>query len=153
MSEMEANPLFDLTGRSIIVTGGGTGIGKVYSTALAGAGANVVIADIAAKEGEAVAAAINAAEDGGKALATTTDISDEAATLKMAAAATEAFGGIDVLINNASLMSVLERRPWHEIEVEEWDRVMAVNLRGMFLCCRAVYPAMKKRGRGKIINI
>ena len=151
MSEAQANPLFDLTGRCVIVTGGGTGIGKVYSTALAGAGAKLVIADIAGQEGEAVAAAIT--KDGGNALAVTTDISDEAATLRMAAAALEAYGSIDVLINNASLMSVLERRPWHEIEVEEWDRVMAVNLRGMFLCCRAVYGQMKKQGRGKIINI
>ncbi len=153
MSDMEANGLFDLTGRCVIVTGGGTGIGKVYSTALAGAGANVVVADIAAKEGEAVAAAINETEGGGRAVSAATDIADETATLNMAAAAIEEFGSIDVLINNASLMSVLERRPWYEIEVEEWDRVMAVNLRGMFLCCRAVYGQMKKQGRGKIINI
>lgn len=153
MSDMKANPLFDLSGRSVIVTGGGTGIGKVYSTALAGAGANVVIADIAARQGEAVAAGINETADGGKAISVATDIADEPATLAMAAAAIEEFGAIDVLINNASLMSVLERRPWYEIEVEEWDRVMAVNLRGMFLCCRAVYGQMKKQGRGKIINI
>ena len=62
-------------------------------------------------------------------------------------------GRIDALVNNASLMSVLPRRSWLEIPVEEWDRVMAVNLRGMFLCCRAVVPAMRDRGHGKIINI
>jgi len=156
MSEDRPHSLFYLTGRTVIVTGGGTGIGKVYSKALAVAGANVVIADVAGKEGETVANDINnndRSREGGKAIAVTTDISDEPQTLEMAAAAVEAFGGVDVLINNASLMSVLERRPWYEIEVEEWDRVMAGNLRGMFLCCRAVYPHMKNEGRGKIINI
>ena len=71
----------------------------------------------------------------------------------MAKAALDRFGAIDVLINNASLMSVLPRRSWLEIPVDEWDRVMAVNLRGTFLCCRAVFPAMKAQQRGKIVNI
>ena len=71
----------------------------------------------------------------------------------MAEATIERFGSIDVLVNNASLMSVLARRSWLEIPVEEWDRVMAVNLRGMFLSCRAVFPAMKAQERGKIVNI
>ena len=82
-----------------------------------------------------------------------TDIASEAGTCAMAQAALDRFGTIDVLINNASLMSVLERRSWLEIPLDEWDQVMAVNLRGMFLCCRAVFPAMKQRGRGKIVNI
>ena len=71
----------------------------------------------------------------------------------MAAAALDRFGRIDVLVNNASLMSVLPRRSWLEIPIDEWDRVMAVNLRGMFLACRAAFPAMKAKGRGKIVNI
>ena len=71
----------------------------------------------------------------------------------MAEAALDRFGGIDILVNNASLMSVLPRRSWLEIPVEEWDDVMAVNLRGLLLCCRAVLPAMRARGRGKIVNI
>jgi 3-oxoacyl-[acyl-carrier protein] reductase len=71
----------------------------------------------------------------------------------MARAALDRFGSIDVLINNASLMSVLARRSWLEIPVEEWDRVMAVNLRGMFLATRAVFPAMQAQKRGKIVNI
>ena len=143
--------LFGLTGRVVIVTGGGPGIGKTYSQAFAAVGAKVVIADIAGQEGGTVAREIRGT--GGEALAVTTDISDEAATLAMAAAAMDEFGVIDVLINNASLMSTLERRPWYEIDVEEWDRVMAVNLRGMFLCCRAVYPQMKAQGKGRIVNI
>ena len=71
----------------------------------------------------------------------------------MAAAAEAEFGRIDALVNNAGLMSELGRRAWHEIDVAEWDRVMAVNLRGLFLCCRAVYPYMRRQGRGKIVNI
>jgi 3-oxoacyl-[acyl-carrier protein] reductase len=71
----------------------------------------------------------------------------------MAQAAIDKWGRIDGLINNASLMSVLARRSWTEIDIDEWDRVMAVNLRGMFLCCRAVYPQMQLQRGGKIINI
>lgn len=63
------------------------------------------------------------------------------------------YGQIDGLINDAALVSALPRRAWHEIPVDEWDRVMAVNLRGMFLCCRAVYPAMKEQRSGSIVNI
>jgi len=145
------NGRFDLAGRVVIVTGGGKGIGKVYAQEFARAGARVVAADIDGPAAEAVAAAIRA--EGGDAVGMLTDIADEASTTAMADAARENFGGIDVLINNASLMSVLPRRSWLEIPVEEWDRVMAVNLRGMFLASRAVFPAMRERGRGKIVNI
>jgi 3-oxoacyl-[acyl-carrier protein] reductase len=148
---MAANERFDLTGRVVIVTGGGKGIGKVYAREFARAGARVVAADIDGEAAKTAAAEIAAA--GGEALALATDIADAAATEAMAAAALQRFGAIDVLINNASLMSVLARRSWLEIPVEEWDRVMAVNLRGMFLACRAVFPAMKTKGRGKIVNI
>jgi 3-oxoacyl-[acyl-carrier protein] reductase len=146
-----ANERFDLSGRVVVITGGGNGIGKVYATEFARAGARVVAADIDAAAAQGVAAAI--AAEGGEAIALCTDISDTAATEAMAAQALEHFGTIDVLINNASLMSVLPRRSWLEIPVDEWDRVMAVNLRGMFLACRAVFPAMKAQGRGKIVNI
>jgi 3-oxoacyl-[acyl-carrier protein] reductase len=81
------------------------------------------------------------------------DIASEDSTSAMAQTVLDRYGAIDVLINNASLMSVLARRSWLEIPVEEWDRVMAVNLRGMFLCCRAVFAAMKAQNRGKIVNI
>jgi 3-oxoacyl-[acyl-carrier protein] reductase len=144
------NP-FDLEGRVVIVTGGGTGIGKTYSEALCRQGARVVIADIAAKEGEEVAAAIRA--ENRSAIAVATDVSDEAATQRMAAAAIGEWGRIDGLVNNASLMAALGRKNWMDIPVAEWDRVMAVNLRGIFLCSRAVYPQMKAQGRGKIVNI
>lgn len=148
---MMAYSRFDLTGRVVIITGGGKGIGKVYAQEFARAGARVLAADIDGAAADAVAKEIRAA--GGDAVGTETDISDADATRAMAEVARTQFGGIEVLINNASLMSVLPRRSWLEIPVEEWDRVMAVNLRGMFLACRAVFPAMRERGRGKIVNI
>ena len=144
-------PSLDLTDRVIIVTGGATGIGKVYSQRLAEAGARVVIADIVDEANHALAREI--AGNGGAAMAQTTDVSDPAQTEAMARAAAERWGRIDGLINNASLMSALGRKPWHEIPPEEWDRVMAVNTKGVFLCCLAVYPYMKRQGGGKIVNI
>ncbi len=145
------NERFNLEGRTVIVTGGGKGIGKVYATEFARAGARVVAADIDEPAAQAVAEALRG--EGREALGIGTDISDESSTQAMARAAIERFGTIDVLVNNASVMSVLPRRSWMEIPVEEWDRVMAVNLRGMFLSCRAVFPAMKAQKRGKIVNI
>jgi 3-oxoacyl-[acyl-carrier protein] reductase len=142
---------FDLTGRVVIVTGGGKGIGKVYSQEFARAGAKVVAADIDGPAAEEVAKGISA--EGHQALGLRTDVTDAASTRAMANRALEEFGAIDVLINNASLMSVLPRRSWLEIPEDEWDRVMSVNLRGLFLCCRATFPAMKKQGRGKVVNI
>jgi 3-oxoacyl-[acyl-carrier protein] reductase len=145
------NGRFDLTGRSVIVTGGGKGIGKVYVEEFAKAGARVVAADIDGAAAEAVAASLRA--QGLEALGLTVDIASEESTAAMARGTLDRFGAIDVLINNASLMSVLARRSWLEIPVEEWDRVMAVNLRGMFLACRAVFPSMQARRYGKIVNI
>jgi 3-oxoacyl-[acyl-carrier protein] reductase len=145
------DPRFDLTGRTVVVTGGGKGIGKVYTQEFAKAGARVVAADIDAAAAKAVAEALVA--DGLDALGLGVDIADEKSVDAMAQAALDRFGTIDVLINNASLMSVLPRRSWLEIPVDEWDRVMTVNLRGMFLCCRAVFPAMQAQRRGKIVNI
>jgi 3-oxoacyl-[acyl-carrier protein] reductase len=145
------NERFDLAGRTVVITGGGKGIGKVYVEEFAKAGARVVAADVDGAVVKSVAEALSA--QGLQVVGLATDIASEESTKAMAQAALERFGGIDVLINNASLMSVLPRRSWLEIPVEEWDRVMAVNLRGMFLSCRAVFPAMQARKRGKIVNI
>ncbi len=146
-----AQERFDLRGKVVVITGGGKGIGKIYAREFAHAGAKVVAADIDGEGAEAVAREI--AAEGYEAIGLRVDISDAAAVEVMAKTALEKFGVIDVLINNASLMSVLPRRDWMEIPVEEWDRVMDVNLRGMFLCCQAVAPAMKARKYGKIVNI
>src|SRR5581483_3370653 len=135
--------LFDLRGRVVIVTGGAVGIGRIYSESLVAAGARVVIADIAVEAGEKLAARL---ANQGEALALATDISDEKAVARMAEASVARFGRIDGLINNASTMSSLPRRSWLDIPVAEWDRVMAVDLRGLFLCCRAVVPQMQRQG-------
>ena len=148
---MAVNERFDFSGRSVVITGGGKGIGKVYVEEFAKAGARVVAADIDAGAAEAVAETLRGA--GLEVTGLGVDIASEDATSAMAQTVLDRYGAIDVLINNASLMSVLPRRSWLEIPVEEWDRVMAVNLRGMFLTSRAAFPAMKAQKHGKIVNI
>ena len=151
MPTFDAATVFSLKDKVVIVTGGGTGIGKVYSQRLAEMGARPVLADIAAKEADAVAAGI--VEAGGQALSVATDVTDPAAVEAMVEKTITEWGRIDGLVNNASLMSALPRGDWFKIPLEEWDRVMAVNLRGIFICCRAVYPHMKSQGGGRIVNI
>lgn len=143
--------MFDVQNRVIVVTGGALGIGKVYSTCLAALGARVVIADIDRDAVDGLARDLSA--EGRTVLGAHVDVTDPKAIAAMTRAALDQWGRIDGLVNNAALMSVLPRRSWHEIEAEEWDRVMAVNLRGMFECCRAVFPAMKSQQSGKIVNI
>jgi NAD(P)-dependent dehydrogenase (short-subunit alcohol dehydrogenase family) len=132
-----------------IVTGGGLGIGRAYCLGLAREGARVVVADIA--DPQPVVKEIEAR--GGQALGVGCDVSKEDDTLRLATRSIDRWGRIDVLVNNAAIYGVIKRRPFMEIPVEEWDRVMAVNLRGLFLCARAVFPTMKAQGKGKIINI
>ena len=142
-----------LLDRVIIVTGGAHGIGKVYCESLAQEGARVVVADI---DGPGAEAVVQALGEGGKdALAVQVDVSKPDDTEQMAHAAIERFGHIDGLINNAAIYQrpAVSRVPFEQIPLDEWDQLMAVNLRGIFLCCRAVVPYMKQQGSGKIINI
>ena len=132
-----------------IVTGGARNIGAVYAKTLAAEGARVVIADVL--DGAATAVDIN--EAGGQAVAAEVDVSREDDTLRMARTAVDVFGGIDILVNNAAIYVSINRRPFYEISAEEWDRVTAVNIKGVFLCAKAVLPAMRERGGGRIINI
>ncbi|MDF1555306.1 MAG: 3-oxoacyl-ACP reductase FabG [Deferrisomatales bacterium] len=138
-----------LQGKVAIVTGAAQGLGEAYALRFAREGAQVVIADIA--DGTAVARAI--AEQGGEALAVRTDVTDEQSTAEMAAKTVERFGRIDILVNNAAYFSALVKKPFHEIGAAEWDAVVAVNLKGPFLCAKAVFPQMQAQGKGKIINI
>jgi NAD(P)-dependent dehydrogenase (short-subunit alcohol dehydrogenase family) len=138
-----------LADKVIIVTGGAMGMGRAYCLGLAAAGARVVVADIV----DPRPAADEIQNGGGQGLAVACDVSREDDTLRLAAAALARFGRIDVLVNNAAVYGTLRRQPFVDITVEEWDRVMAVNLRGLFLSARAVFPAMKAQGKGKIINI
>src|SRR5919205_1534745 len=134
-----------------IVTGGGVGIGKAYAQGLAKEGAKIVVADIQDGEAKKVAADIKSA--GGDALPVYVDVTSMEKTQAMAQSTLSAYGRIDILVNNAGLYSALKKKNFMEIDPEEWDRVMAVNLKGLFLCVKAVYPAMKQQGKGKIINI
>lgn len=138
-----------LGGKVAIVTGGARHIGAAYSKRLAAEGAAVVIADLL--DGGKVAEAIEAA--GGRAIALKIDVSSEAETARMAAEAVRAFGRIDILVNNAAIFIAIERKPFYEISAQEWDRISAVNIKGPFLCAKAVFPQMKEQKSGKIINI
>jgi 3-oxoacyl-[acyl-carrier protein] reductase len=137
-----------LEGKVAIVTGGGRGLGAGYCRALAAEGASVVVADIAEKGAREVADEI-----GG--LAVRVDVSDDASVQSMVATAMERYGRIDILINNAALYSELLRPPkaFDAIPIDEWDRVMAVNVRGVWRCCVAVAPVFRQQRSGVIINI
>jgi len=142
-----------LDDRVIIVTGGANGIGRAYADGFVREGAKVVIADIDEPAARTAAREIEAG--GGDALALNVDVADVASTEAMASAALDRFGRIDGLVNNAAIAIRVKHvnAPMEELPVEEWDRVIAVNLRGPFLCCRAVLPIMKKAKYGKIVNI
>lgn len=142
-----------LDGRVAIVTGGGHGIGKAYCEGLAKSGAAVVVAEIDGDAAERTASDLRTS--GCRALEVQTDVADESSAHRMAQRALDAFGRIDILVNNAAVFATIpiSRVPIEEVSVEEWDRVMAVNLRGIFLACKAVLPAMRRQGYGKIINI
>ncbi len=140
-----------LKDKVIIVTGGGVGIGRAYSLGLAKEGAKVAVADIQVEAAKQVADEIT--KDGGDALPVAVDVTSAQKTREMAETTLKRYGRIDVLVNNAGLYTALKKKPFMEIPGDEWDKVMAVNLKGLFLCAQAVFPAMKKQGRGKIINI
>jgi len=138
-----------LMGKVIIVTGGARGLGKEYAMRLSREGARLVISDIL--DGSGVKAEIEAT--GGKALALYTDVSDERSVAAMVRQAVDEFGRIDVLINNAAIFADVVKHPFYDVPLEEWDRMMRVNVTGTFMCCKAVYPQMKQQGKGKIINV
>ena len=142
-----------LKDRVIIVTGGAHGIGRAYCRGLAAEGAKVVVADLDIDAAEAVVRRLG--ESGSDALAVRADVSQAEDVDAMAQAAADRFGSVDGLINNAAVFQVpaMSRVPFEQIPIDEWDRLIAVNLRGVFLGCRAVVPYMKAQGRGKIINI
>ena len=138
-----------LAGKVAIVTGGAKGIGYAVAETLAARGASLVLAD---QEGAKEAAARLAAKDA-RALGLSVDVASENDTAKMVEAAVSAFGGIDILVNNAAIFASLTPKPFEEIDPADWRRVMEVNTLGVFLCARAVLPAMKARGGGRIVNI
>jgi 3-oxoacyl-[acyl-carrier protein] reductase len=142
-----------LQGKVAIVTGGARGIGKEIALRFAREGAKVVVCDVL--DSALTAREIKAA--GGDVLVLKTDVSSEADTVEMARKTAEHYGKIDIIVNNAAIFAGEEGRkfvkPLDQITVEQWDKIMSVNVRGVFLCCKAVVPYMKKQGQGKIINI
>ena len=133
----------------IIVTGSARNIGRVYALGLAREGAKVVVADI--RDPEPTAQEIRG--QGGEALALRVDVTSRQATEEMARRTVERFGRIDGLINNAALFHDLVLKPFYQVEEEEWDRLMSINVKGLFLCAKAVFPQMKAQASGRIINI
>jgi NAD(P)-dependent dehydrogenase (short-subunit alcohol dehydrogenase family) len=136
-----------------VITGAAHGIGRAYARRFAEEGAHVVIADIDAPSGEATAKALSDA--GFSAWSRATDVRDYSNVAGLMNETLERFGRIDVLLNNAAIYVTqkLWKGPVEELALEEWDRVLEVNLKGVFLCSKAVIPIMKRQRSGKIINI
>jgi NAD(P)-dependent dehydrogenase (short-subunit alcohol dehydrogenase family) len=141
----------DLAGRVVIVTGGGQGLGRAFAKGFAAHGAIPVIADLNDERAESVAQEVRGT--GGKSLSVKTDVGNYESVERMVERARQEFGRIDILINSAAIFSTLEKRPFEEIPLDEWDRVMHVNVTGIFYCCRAVLPAMKAANWGRIVNM
>jgi 3-oxoacyl-[acyl-carrier protein] reductase len=143
-----------LKDKIVIVTGGGHGIGKAYCLGFGKAGSRVVVADIDRSAAERVAAQVTA-DTGTPAIAIHADVANEESTQKLASETAQRFGRVDVLINNAAIFATIpmNRGRIEEITPDEWDKLMAVNLKGVFFCSRAVLPIMRKQRSGKIINI
>ena len=138
-----------LSGRVAIVTGAAQGIGAQYAKALAAEGAAVMVGDL--QDAAPVAAAIVAA--GGQASSVHLDVTDAVSVRNMVAETVRQFGSLDILVNNAGLFAQLALKPFAQIDSAQWDKVMAVNVRGPFECAKAAVPEMRKKKYGKIINI
>lgn len=136
-----------LEGKVAIVTGGGNGIGKRYCRGLAGEGAKVVVADLADQAAKDVAD-----EVGGTAVQV--DCASDDSVRQMVAQALDAYGRVDILVNNAGIFTeLMPRKSFDTIPIEEWDKVFSVNVRGVWLCSRAVAPVFKQQRSGVIVNI
>ncbi|WP_085370645.1 SDR family NAD(P)-dependent oxidoreductase [Leifsonia sp. NCR5] len=136
-----------LADKSAIVTGGAGGIGRATSLAFAAEGARVAVVDVAPGAAEKVAEEIRAA--GGTAIALTADVSNESDIERVVADTVSAFGGVDVVFNNAG---IIRRTTAVETTADEWDRVFGVNVKGIFLMCKHVVPVMAANGGGSIVN-
>ncbi len=142
---------FDVSGRVVVITGAGQGIGREYAHQFAAAGAVPVIAEINSDAAAQVVAEIEAA--GGRALAVRADVGNPESVQALVEEVVGRFGRLDVLVNNAAIFTTLKMRGFEDIPLDEWERVLRVNITGCFLTARAVSPVMRKAGWGRIINI
>jgi 3-oxoacyl-[acyl-carrier protein] reductase len=138
-----------LEGRVALVTGAAQGIGAEFAKGLAAEGAKVAISDL--DSGQTVVDIIKQA--GGDAIDAPCDVSDEASSRAAVQKTVEAFGRLDILVNNAAIFTMVERSSFDEITVDDWDRVSAVNIKGVWIMCKEAVPEMRKNSYGKIINI
>jgi len=138
-----------LSNKVAVVTGGAMGIGYAICEHLAEEGARIVVADRA----NAGQAAEKLKSRGFDAIGVDADVSSESDTENVAAAALDAYGRLDVLVNNAAIFSTIQQKPFEQLSVQDWRSILDVNVIGQFLCCRAVLPAFRKQGGGRIINI
>lgn len=139
----------DVDGKVVLITGAARGIGQEYARSLAAAGARVVAGDI----GDCAATLDLVRAAGGQGLAVRIDVTDAQSAAEMARAAVEAFGRIDALVNNAALYGALRGGRFEAIPETDWDAAMAVNVKGIWNCCKAAVPAMRQAGGGSIVNI
>ena len=140
-----------LAGKRVLVTGAGQGLGRAFTVHLAGLGASVIGCDIDASALEQTAAL--AGEHGETVVPVIADVSSPEQTARLAQVAVDAAGGLDALVNNAAVIAGLQRRPFDEIADDEWDRVLAVNLKGAWLCAKALVPLLRAAGGGAIVNL
>lgn len=141
----------DLTGRVFVVTGGSQGLGRAYAQRIVADGGSVVIADLNDEKGAAVAAEL--AGGGATARFLHLDVGDLESVTVFAETVIGEFGAVNGLVNNAAIFSTIQMRPFWEIPVEEWDRLMAVNLRGPWLVTSALLPGLRAAGRASIVNV
>jgi 3-oxoacyl-[acyl-carrier protein] reductase len=141
-----------LSGKAAVVTGAAKGLGRAFCLGLAREGARILA--VTRKDLENLEQTVQMVRSlGGEAELFQADVAVEADTLAMAREALQKFGQIDILINNAAIYDGIKRQPFTEIDLQEWDLVMNVNVKGAFLAARAVFPSMKDRGYGKIVNL
>ncbi len=141
--------MMSVAGKTIAITGAARGLGQEFARHLASAGANIVVGDV--NDCGATADLVSAA--GGKAIAVTLDVTDATSATAMVEAGLGAFGRLDGLINNAALYGALHGGRFEAIAEAEWDACMAVNVKGIWNCCKAAVPAMRQSGGGSIVNI
>jgi 3-oxoacyl-[acyl-carrier protein] reductase len=139
-------------GKSAIVTGGGTGVGRATALQLARLGCSVLV-NYSRSEQDAEKTAAEAAALGVKAIACRADVADDAAVRAMTDTALKEFGRLDVLVNNAGSTIFVNHADLEKVTEEDWDRILAVNVKGTFFCTRAATPALKDSGDGEVINV